>query len=95
MKKKIGAIPGMKPERNRATTGMKPSSLGKQPQSIFWSLHGHYDATARSLRFGFVNGSSFEPRLGSFWLLLPDSLRFEFKFYEWLKFSTQLGSFWS
>ena len=35
---------------------MKPSSLGKQPEA-FWLLHGHYEVTTRSLRFGFMNGS--------------------------------------
>ena len=81
--KKIGVKPsdsrnetGQQPERNRATTGMKPSSLGKQPRSIF----GHYEVTTR---FSFMNGSSFEPILDHFGRVrgcVPDSvsLRFEF-----------------
>ena len=109
--KKIGVKPGdsrnetgQQPERNRATTVMKPSSLGKQLRSIFlvttWSLRGHYKVT--TFRFSFMNGSSFEPMLGSFWLRVPRgcvpdsvSLRFEFSFMNGSSFEPMLGSFWS
>ena len=83
------AIPGMKPgqpERNRATTGVKPSRLGKQSRKHFWSLQGHYKVT--TFRFSFMNGSNFEPTLGSFWSCvrgcIPDSV--SNLFHEWLKF---------
>ena len=50
-----------------ASTEMK--SVGMRPWSSsfsehFWSLHGHYEVTTRSLRFefSFMNGSSFDSR---------------------------------
>ena len=104
---KIGVEPddsrnktGLQPERNSATR-MKPSSLGKQPRSIFWtwSQRGHYKVT--TFRFSFMNGSSFEPMIDHFGRMLrgcvPDSVsqRFEFSFINGSSFELILGSFWS
>ena len=41
---------------------MKPSSLASSLKAFF----GHDMVTMRSLRFSFMNGSSFEPTLGPF-----------------------------
>ena len=72
------------PERNRATTGMKPSRLGSSLETFF----GHYMVTTRSLQSAFhsvslrfeffMNGSSFEPKLGSFWSRMLRGSRFGF-----------------
>ena len=99
---KIGVKPG--DSRN------EPSSLGKQPRSFFWSLHGHYEVTTRSLRFSFRNGSSFEPTLNgssfgpilrsfrSRMLRVAFQIRFRYvsNLVSWLKSSrANTRSFWS
>ena len=56
--------------------------VGKQPRSIFWSLHGHYKhyKVTTTFRFSFMNGSSFEPMIDHFGRVCVVAFQIRFRY---------------